>query len=107
MLFHSCTSVPCHAAAVVFPVDFDGGEHVYRVHRINVQLVTNPMIMPAKEEHGYDSGSESLVKHEPRDILLCHVERRDQSFAVAEKAERYDQEYCLCILRHSIFLELF
>jgi hypothetical protein len=25
---------------------------------------------------------------EPHDILHCHVERRDQSFAVAERAER-------------------
>ena len=25
--------------------------------------------MPAKEEHGCDSGSESLDKHEPRDML--------------------------------------
>ena len=62
-----------HAAPVVFPVDFDGGE----------QLVTDPVIMPAKEEHGCDSGSESLDKHEPRDILHCRVERRDQRFAVA------------------------
>ena len=31
-----------HAAHVVFPVDFDGGKHVYRVHPINVQLVTDP-----------------------------------------------------------------
>jgi hypothetical protein len=31
-----------HAAPVVFPMDFDGGEHVYRVHPINVQLVINP-----------------------------------------------------------------
>ena len=31
-----------HAATVVFPVDFDGGEHVYRVHPINVQLMTDP-----------------------------------------------------------------
>ena len=38
-----------HAAPVVFPVDFDGGEHVYRVHPINVQLVTDPVIMPAKK----------------------------------------------------------
>jgi hypothetical protein len=76
-----------HAAPVVFPVDFDGDEHVYRVHPINVQLVTDPVIMPTKEEHGCDSGSESLDKHEPRDILHCHVERRDQSFAVAERAE--------------------
>ena len=77
-----------HAAPVVFPVDFDGGEHVYRVHPINVQLVTDSVIIPAKEEHGCDSGSESLDKQEPRDILHCHVERRDQSFAVAERAER-------------------
>ena len=59
-------------------MDFDGGKHMYRVHPINVQLVTDPVIMPAKEEHGCDSGSESLDKHEPRDILHCHVERRDQ-----------------------------
>jgi len=77
-----------HAAPEVFPVDFDGGEHVYRVHPINVQLVTDPVIMPAKEEHGCDSGSESLDKHEPRDILHCHVERRDQSVTVAERTER-------------------
>ena len=62
----------CHAAPVVFPVDFD----------------EDPVIMPAKEEHGCDSGSESLDKHEPRDILHSHVERRDQSFAVAEREER-------------------
>ena len=51
--------------------------------------------MPAKEEHGCDSGSESLDKHEPRDILHCLVERRDQSFAVVERAERWNQEYRL------------
>ena len=77
-----------HASPVVFPVDFDGGEHVYRVHPINVQLVTDPVIMPAKEEHGCDSGSENLDKHEQRDILYCHVERRNQSVTMAEKAER-------------------
>jgi hypothetical protein len=77
-----------HLAPVVFPVDFDGGEHVYRIHTINVQLVTDPVIMLAKEEHGCNSGSESLDKHEPCDILHCHVERRDQSVAVAERTER-------------------
>ena len=77
-----------HASPVVFPVYFDGCEHVYRVHAINVQLVIDPVIMPAKEEHGCDSGSESLDKHEPRGILHCHVARRDQSFAVAEREER-------------------
>jgi hypothetical protein len=61
----------------VFPVDLDSGEHVYRVHPINIQLVTDPVIMLAKEEHGCDSGSKNLDKHEPRDILDCHVERRD------------------------------
>jgi hypothetical protein len=77
-----------HAAAIVFPVDFDGGKHVYRVHPINVQLLTDSVIMTAKEQQGCDSGSESLYKHEPYDILHCHVERRDRSFAVAWKAER-------------------
>jgi len=77
-----------HASPVVFPVDLDGGEYVYRVHPINVQWVTVPEIMPTKEEHGCDSGSESPDKHEPCDILHCHVERRDQSFAVAERAKR-------------------
>ncbi len=44
-----------------------------------------------------------MDKHEPRDILHCHVERRDQHFVVAGRAERYDQEYRLYILRHSMF----
>ena len=34
-----------HVAPVMFPVDFYGGELVYRVHPINVQLVTDPVIM--------------------------------------------------------------
>ena len=87
MLFHSCTSAS-RSSCSVSGGDFDGGEHVYRVHHLNVQLVTDPVIMPAKEEHGCDSGSENLDKHEPCDILHCHVERGDQSFAVAERAER-------------------
>ena len=77
-----------HAAPVVFLLDVDVSKYVYRVHPINIQLVADPMKMPAKEEHGCDSDSESLDKHEPRDILHCHVERRDHSFAVAERAER-------------------
>ena len=77
-----------HAAPVMFPLNFDDGEHLYRIHPINVQSVKDPVIMPTKEEHGCNSGSESLDKHEPRDTLHCHVERRDQSFAVAERAER-------------------
>jgi len=80
-----------HAALIVFPVDFDCGEHGYRVHPIHFQLVKDPVIMPTKDEHGCYSGSESLDKHEPRDILHYHVERLDQSFTVAEKAERWDQ----------------
>ena len=44
--------------------------------------------MPAREEHGCDSGSESIDKYQPRDIFHCHVERRDHSFAVAERAHR-------------------
>ena len=54
-----------HVASVVFPVEIGCSEHVYRFHSINVQLVTDPVIAPAKEEHGCDSGSESLDKHEP------------------------------------------
>jgi hypothetical protein len=44
--------------------------------------------MPAKEEAGCDSGSENLNKYESRDILHSCVERRDEIFAVAERAER-------------------
>jgi len=77
-----------HTAPVVFPVDFDDGEHIYRDHPLDFQLVTDPVIMSAKEEHVCDSGSDSLDKHERRDMLHDHVERRDQSFAVAERAER-------------------
>jgi hypothetical protein len=36
------------------------------VHGVNVQLVTDPVLMPAKGEHGCDSGSESLDKHVPQ-----------------------------------------
>ena len=75
-----------HAAPVVFPVDCDRGEHLYRVYPINVQLVTDPVIQPAMEKQSCHS--ESLDKHEPRDIFHYHVERRDQSFSVAERAER-------------------
>ena len=60
-----------HAAPVGFPVGFDGGEHVYRVHSIDGQLVFNP----TKEQHECESGSESLDKYEPRDML--HVTLKD------------------------------
>jgi hypothetical protein len=45
MLFHSCTSASRSSCSV------SGGEHVCRVHPINVQLVTDLVIMPTKEEH--------------------------------------------------------
>ena len=45
MLFHSCTSASRSSGSV------SGDEHVYRVLPITVQLVTDPVIMPAKEEH--------------------------------------------------------
>ena len=44
-----------HAAPVVFPVALTV-EKTSRVHPINVQLVTDPVIIPAKEEQGCDSG---------------------------------------------------
>jgi hypothetical protein len=59
-----------HAAPVGFPVGFDDGEHVYRVHPIHVQLV----IMPAKEQHECESGSESIDKYEPRDMFRNSVD---------------------------------
>jgi hypothetical protein len=37
-----------HAALVVFPVDCDGDEHVYRIHPINVQLVMDPVKIPPR-----------------------------------------------------------
>ena len=77
-----------HAAPVVLPVNFDGGKHIYRVNPINGQLVTYPVITKTKVEHGCDSGSEILDKHQPRDILHCHDERHDQSCVVAESTER-------------------
>jgi len=49
-----------HTAPVVIPVAFDGGEHVYGVHPINVQLVTDPVIMPTKEEHGCDGFADAF-----------------------------------------------
>jgi hypothetical protein len=60
------------AAPFVFPGDFDGGEHVYRVHPINVQLqlLTYPVIMPDKE------------------VSCIVMLKDDEIFAVAERAER-------------------
>jgi hypothetical protein len=78
MLLHSGTIASRSSCSVC-----DRGEHVYRVNPINVQLVTDPVIMPAKEKQSCHS-----YKHEPCDIFHFHVERRDQSFAVAERAER-------------------
>ena len=63
--------------------------------------------MPAKEERWCNSGSKSLDKHEPRNILHCHVERHYQSFAVAVRAKRYDQEYFSVFYRIQCFLNNF
>ena len=85
-IFYSCTRAS-HSSCSVFI-----GICRWRIHLPSsshkVQLVTDPMIMPAKEEYACDSGLESLDKHEPRDTMHCHVHRRNQGFAVAEKAER-------------------
>ena len=62
-------------APVVFPVDFDGGEHVYRVNPINVQLVTDPVIMPGKEEHGCDSVQKVLTN--TSHVTSCIVMLKD------------------------------
>jgi hypothetical protein len=77
----------------------------YRVHPINVQLMAYTVIMQAKEEHVCDSGSESLDKQEPRDILHCHVERCDQSFAVAAThvTELRKPPYCMTISGQYLF----
>ena len=55
-----------------------GFDAQYFLHREINKQKSYPVKMPAKEEHGCDSGSESIDKHEPRSILECHVERRDQ-----------------------------
>jgi hypothetical protein len=66
-----------HAAPVVFPVDFDGGEHLYRVHPINIQLVTDSVIMPAKEEHGYHSGTSYIVML--KDVIKVSLLQKGQN----------------------------
>ena len=66
MGFCSTGAQVCHAAPVVFPVEIDGVENLYRVHPIKVQLVTDPVIMLAKKEHGCDSGYGFFFK-----IKLC------------------------------------
>ena len=77
-----------HAAPVVFPVGFDCRARLPPSSPHKCLIGDSSGDNAAKEEHGSDSGSESLDKHKPRDILHCHVERRDRSFAVAERAER-------------------
>jgi hypothetical protein len=85
MLFHSCTNVSCSSCSV------SGGFWRWWTrlpsssHKCSIG---DRSIMPANEEHGCDSGSESLDKHDTCDILHCHVESHDQIFAVAERAER-------------------
>jgi hypothetical protein len=75
-------------------MDFDRGEHVYRVHPINVQLVTDPVIMPAKEEHRCDSGSESLDKQDlcVRDAKLSLLQE-----VVTHVTELRKHPYCMTI----------
>ena len=69
-----------HATPVVFPVDFNGGKHVYRVHPINVQLVTDP-----NPRRNMD-----VILVQKVWINTGQNERRDQSFTVGESAERKD-----------------
>ena len=66
-----------HAAPVVFPVEFDGGEHFYRVHPIHIQLVTDSVIMPAKEEHGYHSGTSYIVML--KDVIKVSLLQKGQN----------------------------
>ena len=77
-----------HAAAVVFPVDFDWRARLPPSSSHKCLIGDRSGDNAGQEEHGSDSSSESLDKHKQRDILHCHVERRDQSFAVAERTER-------------------
>jgi hypothetical protein len=70
---------------------------------LRTSVCTRPPVLES-EEHGCDSGSESLDKQEPRDILYCHVERRDQSFAVAEsqndRIKNIDSVVCARVEQH-------
>ena len=71
ILFHSCTSASrnsCNGSG-----GFWRWRTRLRVHSINVSLVTDPVIMPAKEKHGCDSGSESFDIHKLCDI--CNLRR--------------------------------
>jgi hypothetical protein len=61
----------------VFPVEFDGGEHFYRVHPIHIQLVTDSVIMPAKEEHGYYSGTSYIVML--KDVIKVSLLQKGQN----------------------------
>ena len=94
-----------HAAPVVFPVDVDGGEHVYRVNPINVQLVTDPVIMPAKEEHDVILVQKVLTN--TSHVTSCIVMSKDVLRVSLLQKGQNDQEYRLCILRHSMFLVQF
>jgi hypothetical protein len=79
MLVGCCSTRPQvrHSAHVVFPVDFDGGEHVYRVHPINIQLVTDSVIMPAKEEPGYYFGTSSIAML--KDVIKVSLLQKGQN----------------------------
>jgi hypothetical protein len=76
----------------------DRGEHVYWVNPINVQLVTDPVIMPAKEKQ-----SCHYYKHEPCDIFHFHVEKKWSEFRCCRRGRTIASR--MCILRHSMFFE--
>ena len=85
----------CHRTKTQL-AQWTGHKSVSRQNSLPTHLVRQCNLWPIATHHCLNlsgifyfiSGSESLDKHEPRDILHCHVERRDQSFAVAERAER-------------------
>jgi hypothetical protein len=52
---------------------------------------------------GFNSGSESLDKHEPRDILHCHVERRDNHMTARLAWARARHRWRLHIWQHILF----
>jgi hypothetical protein len=53
------------------------------------------------------SGSESLDKHEPRDILHCHVERRHQRKVLSLEAGSFIDARCEKSQYKSLIFSLF
>ena len=66
---------------------------------------TDSVIMPAKEEHECDFGSESLDKHKQRDILHCHGWKTWSKFRCCRKGRTIGST--ISSLWHSMFLEQF